>query len=39
MAKGIYTGTIEKDENGNFIMLDNDVYIIGDVIEIPKFEI
>ena len=30
---------VEKDENGNFIMLDNDVYVIGDVIEIPKFEL
>jgi hypothetical protein len=32
-------GKVEKDENGNFIMLDNDVYVIGDVIEIPKFEL
>jgi hypothetical protein len=32
-------GKIDKDENGNFIMLENDVYVIGDLIEIPKFEL
>lgn len=29
-------GKVEKDENNNWIMLDNDIYIIGDVIDIPK---
>lgn len=32
-------GRIDKDENGNFIMLENDIYIIKDVIEIPSFEL
>ena len=32
-------GRLDKDENGNFIMLENDVYVIGDLIEIPKFEL
>ena len=32
-------GKIDKDENGNFIMLENDVYVIGDVIEIPKTQL
>jgi hypothetical protein len=32
-------GKLEKDENSNFVMLENNVYIIGDVIDIPKFEL
>ena len=32
-------GKIDKDENGNFVMLENDVYVIGDVIEIPKTQL
>jgi superfamily II DNA or RNA helicase len=32
-------GRIDKDENGNLIMLENDIYIIKDVIEIPSFEL
>jgi superfamily II DNA or RNA helicase len=32
-------GRLDKDENGNLIMLENDVYVIGDLIEIPKFEL
>ena len=29
-------GKIEMDDNGKFVKLENDIYIIGDVIEIPK---
>jgi hypothetical protein len=32
-------GRIEKDVNGNSIKLDNENYIIGDVIDIPEFKI
>jgi len=32
-------GKIDKDDNGNFIMLENDVYVIGDLIEIPKTQL
>jgi superfamily II DNA or RNA helicase len=32
-------GKIEKDDNGNFIMLENDIYVIGDVIDIPKTQL
>jgi hypothetical protein len=32
-------GKLAKDENGNYIMLENDIYVIGDLIEIPKFEL
>ena len=32
-------GKVEKDDSGNFIMLENDVYIIGDVIDIPKIQL
>ena len=32
-------GKLEKDANNNFVMLDSDVYIIGEVIDIPKFKI
>jgi len=32
-------GKIDKDVNGNSIKLDNDNYIIGDVIDIPEFKI
>jgi superfamily II DNA or RNA helicase len=29
-------GKIDKDENGQLILLENDIYIIADVIEIPE---
>ena len=29
-------GKIGKDENGNYILLDNDIYVIGEIIDIPK---
>jgi len=32
-------GKIDKDDNGNFVMLENDVYVIGDLIEIPKTQL
>ncbi len=32
-------GKVEKDLDGNFMMLDNDIYIIGDLIEIPKMQL
>ena len=32
-------GRIEKDTNNNFIKLDNEIYIIGDVINIPEFKL
>lgn len=32
-------GRLNKDENGNYIMLENDIYIIGDLIEIPNFKL
>ncbi len=32
-------GKIEKDESGNYVMLENDIYVIGDVIEIPKTQL
>jgi len=32
-------GKIDKDDNGNFIMLENDIYVIGDVIDIPKTQL
>jgi len=32
-------GKIDKDDNGNFVMLENDVYVIGDIIEIPKTQL
>ena len=32
-------GKVEKDENGNFVMLENNIYIIGDLIEIPKTQL
>lgn len=32
-------GKIEKDNNNNPIKLDNETYVIGDVIEIPDFKI
>ena len=32
-------GKIDKDDNGNFVMLENDVYVIGDTIEIPKTQL
>ena len=30
------TGKIGKDENGQYILLDNDIYVIGEIIDIPK---
>lgn len=30
-------GKLEKDENNNFTMLDNNIYIITEIINIPKF--
>jgi superfamily II DNA or RNA helicase len=32
-------GRVEKDANNNFIKLDNEIYIIGDVINIPEFKL
>jgi superfamily II DNA or RNA helicase len=32
-------GKIEKDENNNYILLDNDIYVITDLIDIPKFKL
>lgn len=32
-------GKVLKDENNNYVMLDSNTYIIGDVIDIPKFSI
>ena len=32
-------GRIDRDLNGNFIMLDTNIYIISDIIDIPKFTI
>jgi len=32
-------GKIERDENGNFVKLENDIYVIGDIIEIPKTQL
>ena len=32
-------GKIERDTSNNYMMLDNDVYIIGEIIDIPIFKI
>lgn len=32
-------GRIEKDDNNNFIMLEKNIYIISDIIDIPKYQI
>ena len=32
-------GKLEKDNNGKFVMLENDIYVIGEMIDIPKFEL
>jgi len=32
-------GKIDKDDNGNFVMLENDIFVIGDLIEIPKTQL
>ena len=32
-------GKVEKDLNDNWVMLDNKVYVVGDVIEIPKMKL
>jgi hypothetical protein len=32
-------GRIDKDTNNNFIKLDNEIYIIVDVINIPEFKL
>ena len=37
--KLLSNGKIEKDDNGNFIMLENTIYVISNVIDIPKFEL
>lgn len=29
-------GKIEKDDSGNLIMLENDIYVLGDIIDIPN---
>ena len=31
-------GKISKDDNGSLLMMDNDIYIIDVVIDIPKFK-
>jgi superfamily II DNA or RNA helicase len=30
-------GSLEKDENNNFVLLDNNIYIIGQLINVPTF--
>jgi hypothetical protein len=32
-------GKVDKDENGNFIMFENDIYVIGDQLDIPKMKL
>lgn len=32
-------GKIEKDENNNYILLENDIYVITDLIDIPKMKL
>jgi hypothetical protein len=32
-------GRINKDDSGNYIMLDNNIYIIDDVIDIPAIKV
>jgi superfamily II DNA or RNA helicase len=32
-------GKIEKDSSGNFMTIDNDVYIIGEILDIPKIKL
>ena len=32
-------GKIEKDENGFLMMLENEIYIISDIIDIPKMKL
>jgi len=32
-------GKIEKDNSGNLVMLENDIYIISDIIDIPKTQL
>lgn len=32
-------GKVEKDENGNFVMLDGNVYVVGEIIDIPKMKL
>jgi hypothetical protein len=32
-------GKVEKDANNQYVMLDNDTFIIGEVIDIPKFKL
>jgi superfamily II DNA or RNA helicase len=32
-------GRLNNDDNGNYIMIENDIYVIGDLIEIPKFQL
>jgi hypothetical protein len=32
-------GKINKDSNSNFMLLENDIYIIEEVIDIPKIKL
>ncbi len=32
-------GKVDKDENGNYIMFENDIYVIGEQIDIPKIKL
>jgi superfamily II DNA or RNA helicase len=32
-------GKLDKDENNNFVLLDNNIYIISQLINIPKFNL
>lgn len=32
-------GKVEKDPSGNFMTIDNEVYIIGEVLDIPKIKL
>ena len=32
-------GKVEKDMNNNYVMLDSGVYVVGDIIDIPKMKL
>jgi len=32
-------GKVERDEKGQAVKIDNETYVIGDVIDIPEFKI
>jgi hypothetical protein len=32
-------GKVEKDENNQYVLLENDIYIIGEVINIPEVKL